>query len=69
MINPLNNHALIIDWDLAKYMDTDPGLESHQSGRSVSTSDATGHCVSDRNLAAGYLAVQVGQAATASKKA
>lgn len=40
MINPLNKQALIIDWDLAKYTDGDQTLESSQSGRSVSTSNA-----------------------------
>lgn len=38
MINPLNDRALLIDWDLAKHMDSDQGLKSNQSGRSVSAS-------------------------------
>lgn len=45
MINPLNNRALVIDWDLAKYVDMDTELESNQSGRSVrrTTRDAVLH--------------------------
>lgn len=38
MINPLNDKALLIDWDLAKYMDVDQGIKSNQGGRSVSAS-------------------------------
>lgn len=37
MINPLTKRGLIIDWDLAKHMDTDRELKSSQSGRSVGT--------------------------------
>lgn len=37
MINPLTKRGLLIDWDLAKHMDTDRGLQSSQSGRSVGT--------------------------------
>lgn len=60
LINPLTQMGLIIDWDLAKHMDTDGELQSSQSGRSVGTSGITIVGMSLTDFAAGYLALHVG---------